>query len=70
MAEPTAARRFSRQADANASCLIATLGSNLMLDEGVVLKVAYRIDRQHKTPDTKAPCTLGNPLNLGVGISF
>ena len=49
---------------------IATLGANLMIGEGVVLKADYRIYHQHKTPDTKEHFTLGNSLNLGVGFAF
>lgn len=49
---------------------IMTLGANLHVGEGVVLKADYRIYRQHKAPDTAEHFTLGNSLNFGVGFAF
>lgn len=49
---------------------IFTVGANLLIGEGLVLKADYRGYRQHKLPDTDEHFTLGNSLNLGVGFAF
>ncbi|MET0382680.1 MAG: hypothetical protein ABW032_04575 [Burkholderiaceae bacterium] len=49
---------------------ILTVGANLYIGEGVVLKADYRGYRQHKQPDPDEHFTLGNSLNLGVGFAF
>lgn len=49
---------------------VKTLGANLMIGEGVVLKADYRAYRQNKQPDAVNHFNLGSSLNVGVGYSF
>jgi hypothetical protein len=49
---------------------VLTIGANLAIGEGVVLKADYRDYRVNKAPDTEEHFNLGNSLNLGVGFTF
>lgn len=49
---------------------IWTVGANLDIGEGVVLKADYRKNKQNKLPDTENHFNLGDSFNLGVGFSF
>lgn len=49
---------------------IWTLGANLRIGEGVVLKADYRRYSQNKMPDATNHFNLGNSFNLGAGFSF
>lgn len=49
---------------------VRTLGANLMIGEGVVLKVDFRAYAQNKLPDPVNHFNHGNSFNFGVGYSF
>lgn len=49
---------------------ILTVGANLRIGEGVVLKADYRSYRQNKLPDAVDHFNLGNSFNLGAGFAF
>lgn len=49
---------------------IWTLGTNLRIGEGVVLKADYRHYAHGNLPDAQNHFSLGNSFNLGAGFSF
>ncbi|MDE2420095.1 MAG: hypothetical protein KGO49_02790 [Gammaproteobacteria bacterium] len=49
---------------------IWTLGANLEIGEGVVVKADYRKNKLNTMPDPENHFNLGDSLNLGVGFSF
>jgi len=49
---------------------IWTVGANLEIGEGVVVKADYRKNKVNTMPDPENHFNLGDSLNLGVGFSF